>query len=154
MVPSASCPAAGAAQVGPCSCGCAKCVAACDGYGPSLGVLLPPGAPAATLLDVPLGTDLPPSGKLGFYVRLRGASRMVVTVVRGSQPLAQATSVVPEFPADAQFRELILTPDMAAAWSTPDQAPTAIALVAAPGSGSDPALTYVQIDCVVPIVTR
>ena len=154
MVPSASCPAIGDAQGGPCTCGCAKCVSACDGYGPSVGALLPSNAPAVPLLEVPLGSGLPSSGKLGFYVRLRGASRMLISVLHGNQALAETTSFVPEFPADAQFREVIVTPDMGAAWSTADQAPTAIALVAAPGPGMDAALTYVQIDCVVPILVH
>jgi hypothetical protein len=119
-----------------------------------MGAILAPGMSAQELLSVPLGT-LPASGKMGFYVRLRGTSRMVVSVVRGTHSLVDEPSIVPQLESGAQFRELIVAPDKAA-WTSADDAPTAIRLAAAPpdASATTPSVTYIQVDCVLPILVR
>jgi hypothetical protein len=106
------------------------------------------------LLTVPL-EGLPSSGKLGFYVRLRGAARIVPGVVRGTATMTDKPIIFQDFEgAEPAFREVIVPPDMIA-WATADQAPASIFLAAAPGpTATEPGLTYVQIDCILPIVTR
>lgn len=161
MVPSATCLKPGMADAAAgCGCGCARCVAVCDGYGPSLGAIVPPGGGPMALLNVSLGSALPASGKLGYYVRLRGTAQMVITVAHGMVPLAQRAAVFSDFQSDTQFREVILAPADGASWSSADMTPTSIVLTAAPapqgnpGMPQGPGITYVQVDCVLPILMQ
>jgi hypothetical protein len=104
------------------------------------------------LLGIPLEGVLPPSGKFGLYVRLRGAARMVMRIAHGSETMAERAVVFSDFQGDTPFREVIVPPENVA-WSSADAAPTEIHFVAAPGE-REPGLTYVQIDCILPILTR
>jgi hypothetical protein len=154
-VPSATCLKAARADVTELVCGCASCLAVCDGFGPTMGVLLPKGSPPALLFSINLGSALPASGKLGVYARLRGAPHMTMQVVHDASFIGEQRDVSMTF--DTQFRDVILSPEMVS-WSSADRAPTTIRFVAAPGSdqaqANDPGITFVQIDCVVPFLAR
>jgi hypothetical protein len=112
------------------------------------------------LLNVSLGSALPASGKLGYYVRLRGTAQMVISVVHGMVPLAPRAAIFSDFQSDTQFREVIVAPADGASWSSADMAPTGIVLTAAPGPQimtpqgpqATAGVTYLQVDCVLPIL--
>jgi hypothetical protein len=154
--PGASCPKLTTADVSECACGCARCLAACDGYGPSFGVIVAPGMQGQIIVNVPLAGLLPATGKLGFYVRLRGAPTIAAGFAfAGAPPRFQDGILFNDFQqSSSAYRDALvgIAGPVRASWSNPADAPTAIVLAAAPPSMPTPALTYAQIDCVIPVL--
>jgi hypothetical protein len=141
-------PAPLAFMTGCTGCGCSVCMAACDAIGPVFAVTIPTpsdgGAGAPAPLVVVNVTDLLSSGGRvgGAYARLRGVGAAFLTLFDDTGHAVGAKELV----LNPAYSDVLVEP------TAPSQITSIAVLAPGPEPGSMPAVTVVQVDCIVPIV--
>jgi hypothetical protein len=149
-----------AADAGPpppianCSCGCAECLRQCDGKGVVLA--LPPGIFSGRGLVVALPPEeLPPSGRLRFYVRLRGSYTVSLSVLDPTVLSLDAEVEASSLPHDTlsaflgdRYAEFMTFETQKLEWSSSSARPGILLVNGDPTIG-----TFADFDCIVPFVT-
>jgi hypothetical protein len=149
-----------------CTCGCTRCMSVCDGKGPTFGAtIVGDGSLDREDVIMPLvrlDDLLPASGRLGFYVRLRGTAGTILYVYRGDpfdpgEIVELGTGVLSAVPgrgftSQVVYQELVGAGGVPAplTWDTPEEKPSLMILLPNVNT-SGPLL--VEIDCIVPFTT-
>lgn len=141
-----------------CVCGCARCASVCDGQGPVVGMIATDTTPLTQWPAISLARHLPPSGKIGVYVRARGISNTVVGLFSGeyTQGLVQRSLFVMTTPLDDFSEQVFYGADFVGnkepyAWTDEVGRPDVLLFVNSVGPGQAQ-LAYYEIDCVIPFV--
>jgi hypothetical protein len=131
-----------------CSCGCAECLAVCDGKGPVFAGLIPPTPDAPSILHVDL-PKLPSKGRLGLYVRVRGEAPnpIPIIIIHGAAPVG---AIPLNIGSSTSFLDITTGGSESGAsgpeWNSADAAPTAIEIKPQGNKFG------IEIDCIVPFV--
>jgi hypothetical protein len=146
----------------PCSCGCTRCMARCDGVGTVFGLFTNPNDARDDIFAplVRIGGQVPDRGRIGVYLRLRGVAFLSLSYLKGAPGEATLVPADDEDgiydgyslsnPLDDAFVEHTLFDQSflggrAYEWQRAEDKPTAVALFA-PGAN----FVLVEIDCIVP----
>lgn len=164
--PDASCVRLAPAQIGAgfpseyqCLCGCSGCAAVCDGRGPVLGVLddgfmgefdfIPP------IFEI--GDEMPDSGALGVYLRVRGLANTSLLVLRGDlgapellQQHLILTPLTPDFVEHVVYDQDFIGVE-AYRWDSADRKPEFLVLTL-DATPEEPNGALYELDCLVPFV--
>jgi hypothetical protein len=141
------------ANMNGCACGCMGCVSVCDGKGPVFALDAPPVPSVVPPLLVIQGLNtslLPPSGRLGVYIRARGTQTLeLAVIVPDGGPFSTTILTTPDDPT--AFAPTVFSGDAVPGWSNGAGEPMAIGI----GSGQMMAgvtRSVVEVDCIVPFV--
>lgn len=140
-----------------CLCGCAGCLAVCDGRGPVLGVANDGSFEVAPVV-IDVAARMPEEGRLGVFMRARGLSGAALAVLKGNEPDYEIAMVYYiSSPIGTEYTSQVFYDDPFLGtkeyeWTTAADRPTLIALFAGEGSPGAPQLTLMEIDCVIPFV--
>lgn len=141
-----------------CMCGCARCASVCDGQGPVIGVLSD-SAPMYAYPAIDLSRRLPGAGKVGLYVRARGVSNVGLVLATGDydkpETLMSRTVYFMTTPLDDFTEQVFYGADFIGnkepyAWIDDAGKPTTLLLVNTTPSGQGTALTFYELDCIIP----
>lgn len=140
-----------------CLCGCAGCLAVCDGRGPVLGVLND-GSDGYAPVAVDIAAQMPDAGSLGVYLRLRGIATALLGVLKGADPNYELVAyylvsapIGTEMESQVHYNDPLLGTSEYT-WSQAADKPTLLVILPGEGTPQTPALSLVEIDCVVPFV--
>lgn len=135
-----------------CLCGCAGCMAVCDGKGPVLGV-----QNDGNVMFAPVGIDIassmPDAGSLGVFLRERGVAGSLLVVMKGAAPDYEiATYYFITSPVGTDFTSQVFYDDpflgtSRYTWTRREDRPTLLAIFASEGGGN-----LMEVDCVIPFV--
>lgn len=152
---------AGIAEEFMCMCGCAGCAAVCDGRGPVVGLFSPDGSSAPGLV-IDLGNEVPDQGKLGLYLRVRGAAFVSAVLGIGDvADLSDAEFLPVVYPVltgiKNDFVELVLYQDdflmiEPYEWTDATRKPNFAALLPKLSAVGDATVLF-ELDCVIPFYT-
>ncbi len=140
-----------------CLCGCAGCLAVCDGKGPVLAVKHD-GQVEPNPLLINLAGRMPDSGKIGIFIRERGLSGAVLGVIKGEDPNFELVtyyyviSPIGTEPTSQIYYDDPFLGTTEYSWKEAKDKPTALVIAAGEGTTVNPQLTLMEIDCVIPFV--
>lgn len=141
-----------------CACGCARCMAVCDGIGPVFGATTNAVADVSDFF-VPflrIAELLPAAGRVGVYLRVRGLANVVVLLLRGDPSNLETLEAVNggyllNNPLNESFTEQVLFDQPfvgidAYRWNDEASKPTVVSIM----TGTTRTVELFEIDCVVP----
>lgn len=135
-----------------CLCGCAGCMAVCDGKGPVLGAFND-GSGSVVPIGIEIGAHMPNSGKLGVFMRERGLSASLLVVMKGQEPDYEVvTYYYISSPIGTDYTSQVFYDDpflgtSKYTWSKEEDRPTLLAIFPSEDAGN-----LMEVDCVVPFV--
>jgi hypothetical protein len=139
-----------------CLCGNAGCASVCDGYGPVMAQFVDDGMPKPMLVD--LNDQMPDSGRVGYYIRLRGLATLGMASLIGdttTDPDLEDNLVAPTYPVlniEGEFKEFVRYGDDAYRWANAAGKPTLLIIIPSADMNGN-ALALFEIDCIIPFVT-
>lgn len=135
-----------------CLCGCAGCMAECDGKGPVLGVLSDGVVPVAPV-GIDIARHMPDAGSLGVFLRERGVAASLLVVMKGADPDYEVvTYYFISSPIGTDYTSQVFYDDpflgtSKYTWTRREDRPTLLAIFPSEGAGN-----LMEVDCVVPFV--